>query len=790
MSFDKVIPSQIQEYKIFNVSSTDELVKEASDVDFPEGFIYDPDFLYLWVRIVSAGEYWGPNKNGDYFPVEELENYWETFNEAHPFKNHKNKNVEDSIGKIISVRWNPRMKGVELLKGIDKKRAPEVARGYLKGYLTDVSMGCKVPYTICSICGNKARKQSEFCDHVKYHRLQFLGNGERVFEINYSPKFHDSSTVLNGAERVAKAFMIIDSPPNGVEVSFKKVASTNGKTTRFVRLSEYEMDKVASVQQSMHPLLQEETLNKEASKIPPMMRKIAEIEKELTGKLLNVVSTPKGDKLPAMKQMLEVIKFLTEKRIDEGSLTNIAATVRNVAKANGVHISRAFATLIGMAELMGIELFPTELHTILRGLTDNGLNEDFSLSPSNELPVYPSEFAKTLGDAVVSVRNVPDFADPSSLLQLYDDAAHDEDSFTSDPLSFLSNIADGDVMDMTPPTRVIKVIHQTLSPLAKVRSTDPDVLLPKLSVILGGHGSIVGGPAARRDLSMLANPVTSGDLLGKIAYSIYQNMRPRLKGTRLMKLAESTTHGLEKTASDGLGYGKLALMTVPSSYAASAFQKDRRQNGRYLTDSQNFVADHPGIVAGGAIVAGKPLTSAVHKTVRKGSQIAGAAKDLFEKNFVHLADYRSFEGLVKIADSLSSGNFNVFDGHEVSKRYMHETGATGEQTSAVKMATILSAGGMDKEAYEIMDFYNIPTHEKGHFLKIAANYLDEEMDKAAGDFTNNMILSAIGDTSPLAPTLPGRAVDAFVFKQLGKLVQPKQPQTGEPVQPMNGGKVQ
>lgn len=786
MSFDKVIPSQIQEYKIYNVSSADELVKEASDVDFPEGFVYDSDFLYLWVRIVSSGEYWGPNKNGDYFPDEELRNYWETFNEAHPFKNHKNKNVEDAIGKIISVRFNSRMKGVELLKGIDKQRAPEVARGYLKGYLTDVSMGCKVPYTICSICGNRARKQSDFCDHVKYHRLQMLGNGERVFEINYSPKFHDSSTVINGAERVAKAFMIIDSPPNGMEVSFKKIASTNGKTTRFVRLTEHEMDKVANVQNAMHPLLQEETFEKEAAKLPPMMRKIAEIEKELTGRLLNVVSTPKAEQAPAMKQMLQVIKFLTEKRLDETSLSNIAETVKDVAKANGVPVSRAFATLIGMSELMGIELFPTELHTILRGLTDNGLNDDFSLSSSSELPVYPSEFAKGIGHAVVSLQDTPDFADPASLMNLYDDAAHNEEMFSVNPLSFLSNIADGDDMDSMPPVRVIKVIHQALSPIASVRSTTPDVLLPKLSVVLAGHRPIVGGSAVRRDLNMLMNPVTSGDTLGKLAYSIYQNIRPLLRGSRLVKHAEAATHGLEKTAS-GLGYGKLALISVPSAYAASAFQKDRRQNGRYLSDSQNFTADHPGIIAGGAIVAGKPLTKAVHEVANKGKQIATPAIDLFKKNFMKVADFRSFEGLVKIADSLPSGDFNVFGGHEVSKRYMHETGASGEQTSAVKMATILSAAGMDKEAFEIMDFYNIPTHEKGHFLKVAADYLDEEMNKAAGDFTNNMILSAIGDTTPLAPTLPGRAVDAFVFKQLGKLVQPKQPQAGEPA-PVNGGK--
>ena len=210
MGFDKNIPMAITEYKIYNVDTTEELEKVASidNIDFPDGFEIEPDFLYIWVRIVSAGEYYGSNNNADYFPEAELIEYWETFKNAHAFKDHKNKSVADAIGKIITVRWNDYMKCVEILKGIDTKRAAETARGYAKGYLDSVSMGCRVPYTVCSVCGNKARVRSEFCDHVRKYRNRYLANGERVYEINYKPKFHDSSTVLTGAERVAKAFYI------------------------------------------------------------------------------------------------------------------------------------------------------------------------------------------------------------------------------------------------------------------------------------------------------------------------------------------------------------------------------------------------------------------------------------------------------------------------------------------------------------------------------------------------------------------------------------------------------
>jgi hypothetical protein len=798
MAFDKVIPSKIAEYKIYNVASTDELIKEASDVDFPEGFIYDPDFLYMWVRIVSAGEFYGPNKNGDYFPENELISYWETFREAHPFKNHENKNVENAIGKIIDVRWNPVMKCVEILKGIDKKRAPEVARGFQKGYLTDVSMGCKVPFTVCSICGNKARKRSEFCEHVRYHRLQFLGNGERVYEINYKPRFHDSSTVLNGAERVAKAFYIVDKAPQNGTISFNKVASTTGATLHYIPVAEAEMKKIASVKENIHPLLKEPVMEKSAS-ASPMMKKIAELEKELTGKLLNYVSsTQKGS--PKARQLLEVIKFLSEKRLDEKSLKKIALSIKEVANQNGVPASKAFSTLVGVAELMGIEFYPSEIHTLLSQLTDAGLNRDLDLSDRRDksLEVYPSDYARTVQKAVVEVDPARSFSSPSSLFKVYDDAAHNVGGFMADPFSFLSSYSDDDDMNSHPPVHVIRVIKRTLSPMLSLRSHHPEHLYPRLSVFLSGHRPIVGDSDVHRDLNILGHPSSAGDVLGRLAYALYQRMRPEMMGTRLIKLAAEEMDGFDKQAAPrkptphigyvnnkpkiGLGYRQLAMGAIPLAYGASAFQKSRRDNGGYLSDTQNFVADHPGMITIGALLAGKPLSKGVVKAAKGTASAIGKGINAIKAPFTKMADDRYAEEM----DKEASGDFNIFQNNEVLKRYMKETGANPEQASAIKVATLLTMGGMDKIAFEIMDHYDIPNQEKDRLVKIASEYMDEEMDKAAEDFTNNLILSAFGDTSPLAPTLPGRALDALIFKQIGKMVGPKEPKTTVPSQPTKG----
>lgn len=867
MAFDKMIPSKITEYKIYDVDSTEELEKVASDdISFPEGVEYDPDFLYLWVRIVSAGEYYGPNKNADFFPEDELIAFYESFREAHPFKNHENKKIESAIGKIITVRWNPQMKCVEVLKAIDRKRAPEIVRGYQKGYLTDVSMGCKVPYTVCSVCGNKARRRSEFCDHVKKYRNQTLGNGERVYEINYKPKFHDSSTVLNGAERVAKAFFIIDepNPHNYIEGAFRKAASSEGD--HFIPYTDQELEKIADYKDNLHPLLKPYDFEKVAAS-DPMLKKIAEIQKEITGKLMNVVSTPNADDQADKNKMLEVIKFLTEKRMDEDTLETIARSLKTIAKENGVKTADAFSTFVGVAELMGIEFFPHELHTLLRGLTDAQLNEVMKTRSAGEGELYPGDYIKKMERVVPAYsQNRKSFSDPSVLLSFYDDVAHKDDVFVKDPVAFYNHCAEMDTMNSRPSSRMIKVIEDLLTPYQSFRSHHPEHLYPRLALVAGGHQPIIGDAHASRDLDIMFSPSSPGEAAAGLAYSNYEEMRPGLLNSLLVKVAADAGVGMEKTAAPsrvasksgrfgqrvrdgienvgdltqrgiddvaarttqatnsarsrlsevgknmtarmeaagqraheaanarpkpkGMKYRHLAMAGVPAAYGASAFQQNRREHGRHLSDAENFVADNPGLIAGGVIVGGKPLTRAAQKASRAGTGAVGGAVNKVKAPFSKMSEEESalFDGLVKVADEIDSGAFDVFEDHEVSARYMSETGSTGDQASAVKMATLLSYGGMEKEAKTIREHYNFSPREQERLLKIAADYLDEEMSKAAGDFANNMALSLVADQSPLARSLPGRMVDAYIFKKLGDLGKEPKSDASLPLQ-QQGGKL-
>jgi len=64
---------------------------------------------------------------------------------------------------------------------------------------------CKVPYDVCSICGNKAKTRAQYCDHLRYHMNKIPpGHTKKAYAINTLPRFFDISFVLIGADRIAR----------------------------------------------------------------------------------------------------------------------------------------------------------------------------------------------------------------------------------------------------------------------------------------------------------------------------------------------------------------------------------------------------------------------------------------------------------------------------------------------------------------------------------------------------------------------------------------------------------
>lgn len=204
--------------------------------------------IYVLVNALGAGEYWGSNINGDMFPEESLIHKgpvygYETFYQAFPYTHHQNKDPSKSFGQVTLSCWNDQMKRVELVVEIDRDKAERLgAQGVVdkldNSQFPDVSMGCKVPYDLCSKCldwkkyrkaqstFNSSRHKSvgaavleyhrkdpirglsvtrnDYCEHLKTMLNKILDDGTKVYAINDYPRFFDISFVFIGADKTAK----------------------------------------------------------------------------------------------------------------------------------------------------------------------------------------------------------------------------------------------------------------------------------------------------------------------------------------------------------------------------------------------------------------------------------------------------------------------------------------------------------------------------------------------------------------------------------------------------------
>lgn len=199
--------------------------------DFVRGIIPTSSGIYILVNALGAGEYWGSNVNGDFFPEKSLihaPSSWEqlpfeemrrvgkdwdygfpTFMNAYPYKHHMNKDPSRAFGRVELAVWNPKMHRVELVIYLDRALcmqfdAMDVIERIERGEFPDVSMGCKVPFDVCMICGKESKTPNDYCEHAAMMMNKILPDGRKVCVRNDFPKFFDISIVFIGADKTAK----------------------------------------------------------------------------------------------------------------------------------------------------------------------------------------------------------------------------------------------------------------------------------------------------------------------------------------------------------------------------------------------------------------------------------------------------------------------------------------------------------------------------------------------------------------------------------------------------------
>jgi hypothetical protein len=195
----------------------------------------DPRRQYVLIAPMGSWEVWGNNKNGDLFPelalsfdktrddptarALELEarflvpfgkrlppgNYtnfgFRTFLDALRYREHANKDPSRSYGDIVLAVWNPMLRRVEVITRHDREAAKRVGAEQIitdidEGRPRKVSMGCRVPFDVCSVCGNIARTTAHYCEHLRTRMGSVMDDGTVVGAYNLFPRFFDLSDVL------------------------------------------------------------------------------------------------------------------------------------------------------------------------------------------------------------------------------------------------------------------------------------------------------------------------------------------------------------------------------------------------------------------------------------------------------------------------------------------------------------------------------------------------------------------------------------------------------------------
>lgn len=276
-----------------------QMVKQASEISELSKFA-EPQAgrTQLLCLALGSGEYWGCNRNGDYFTKEANEKYHPTFVKfGFVHKNHKNKPWDDKFGVIKQSFYNPRMERVELLLDIPNDLNKEIIEKVAEGLDVPVSMAAKLPWDKCSSCGNirKTAAAKDTCECIRTKLTKIASDGSQVYAVNEHPRFFDISFVYKPADRTAYVM--------------KKVASAEDKEivkSATDLATEYGLDNSPIEINTSRPL------SKSAMEMFEFIHKLAELEKKVEGVIRGEdnkhVKDVLEDVLPAASNKSELTK--------------------------------------------------------------------------------------------------------------------------------------------------------------------------------------------------------------------------------------------------------------------------------------------------------------------------------------------------------------------------------------------------------------------------------------------------------------------------------------------------
>lgn len=330
------------------------------------------------VNAMGAYETYDDNRNGDGFPAEPfmvgkrascghpqcnvldgwvndketLVKHYSTF-EQHGgiFKNHANKDKKTSLGQILKAFWNAKMKRVELVLEIRNERDLELVKRIIDGDFPAVSMGCRIKWDVCSICGHRAPTRKDYCNHARNQLRQILSDGRKVCVLNPSPVFFDISIVFRPAD------------PTGFMM--KKIASESA-----YEISSFELgEKLSAYEEKLSAI-----------------RKLSDIQKIITGRV-TAAKSPDEELVKKYKSLAidaaKEVPSAGQKEIKALAKHPISDSLATLAKQGAWLTTSELANLI-MFKTAGVFLAETTLDKIA----------DIQPVLRNVIGVYPDVYEK------------------------------------------------------------------------------------------------------------------------------------------------------------------------------------------------------------------------------------------------------------------------------------------------------------------------------------------------------------------------------------------------------------
>ena len=622
------------------LANFEELKTQSDDVaSFLNTFSPDSGFVYLHVIAMGAGEYYGCNINGDYFPERDLIARHDTFvTTAKVFKEHDNKPYSPDYGHVVFSWYNPKMHRVELILAIDKIKGKEFIDRQARGEQLEVSMGCKVAYDVCSICGNKAKKASDYCNHIRQDKKKIYPDGKQPYMINYNPTFFDISIVRRRADRIAYVL--------------SKVASADAS------IGNYMADEFENLDKSYIPYAPEP---EEAvfDWVEPEVEKAASIASPRSATLQEKIAMIKRINSGAVKVMNEGVQKL---------LPALEAQEKDLPVELLDHIARKYSLpdIMRSFALRAIPMKPREFTRIIivqTGIPKEKFHEVLKgVMQAKPLDRFPD------GNYVGEIGSLldPFLMDRSSFLpalmhrieELKKQPEKTAAAIMLDPIgSYLdldARLAFGHVRKPLPFQDIAPQVPEGHAVVQK----DPYALTP---VVM--NAKALEEERRRPKLKdPVLGPVATGMTLGAI-FAAYKNseairaLAADPKAMAILAAAAALIHhkarvsspaAMQQKTASALGWGAKIGIPFVGAHFLAAHYRNLYNNGRELNTVEQYVAENPDVISVAAPIA-------LHYGLKKHANISNL-------NLPDISDVLGIEKIAELSDTAADAARNVVSG--------------------------------------------------------------------------------------------------------------------------------